>query len=318
MKNKFAIAIPTYNRSEILKENILEIIEELKEFKIPLYISDDSNNSLTEFVVKELKKKYEGIHYIKNKKSLGHDKNCISTLMLPKEDYIWYLGDSLKVKKGMLKKILELIKEKEYTSIILNTEPDRVINLSKKNYNSGKKFFLELGWHVTMTGATIYNRDEMMKVFEKKKHIKYLGTNFPQMGILLEMALKKNMEICWSNFKVITTNKKKNGSYWEKDPFKVFGEDWKNFIFMLPNKYSDSDKRKVIKDHSRKSGLFNLKYYLLIRKDRILTFKYYIKYYSTLKYVSVIDVKIIPFVLLIPPISLKIIYKIIKKLKRRI
>jgi len=45
MKNKrLSIAISSYNRSEILKENLLLMLDEIKEFSIPIYISDDSTN----------------------------------------------------------------------------------------------------------------------------------------------------------------------------------------------------------------------------------------------------------------------------------
>src|SRR5690242_16353532 len=109
MKSKIAIAIPTYNRAEILKYNLLQIIDELIFYKIPVYISDDSNNDNTKIVIEELQIKYNLIFYYKNEISLGHDKNCLQTIFLPNEKYVWYLGDSMIIKNGAFKKILDII-----------------------------------------------------------------------------------------------------------------------------------------------------------------------------------------------------------------
>jgi len=106
MKNKkLAIAIPTYNRASIVKENILLMLNEIKRYSIPLYISDDSNNEETKLVVVDLKKEYDYIYYYKNQPGLGHDKNCIRTLALPNEEYIWYLGDSIIIEDGGIKNV---------------------------------------------------------------------------------------------------------------------------------------------------------------------------------------------------------------------
>jgi len=48
MHNKrLAIAIPTYNRCEILREDLLLILPEIIEHSIAVYISDDSSNDDT-------------------------------------------------------------------------------------------------------------------------------------------------------------------------------------------------------------------------------------------------------------------------------
>ena len=37
MNNNLAIFIPTYNRPKILKSNLVNIIDQAKEFEIPIY-----------------------------------------------------------------------------------------------------------------------------------------------------------------------------------------------------------------------------------------------------------------------------------------
>ena len=43
-----AIAIPTFNRAETVHENLLSLIPEIKEYSIPIYISDGKENDIYE------------------------------------------------------------------------------------------------------------------------------------------------------------------------------------------------------------------------------------------------------------------------------
>ena len=64
MKNtKLAIAIPTFERAEIVDASIRSLISEIKDYSIPIYISDNSPDNKTETVIYELKKQYEFIYY---------------------------------------------------------------------------------------------------------------------------------------------------------------------------------------------------------------------------------------------------------------
>ena len=52
MENKvLSISIPTFSRPEILRENILLMLPEIREFSVPIYISDDSLDILTENMI---------------------------------------------------------------------------------------------------------------------------------------------------------------------------------------------------------------------------------------------------------------------------
>lgn len=180
MKNdKLAIAIPTYNRARILKENLSYMMDEIKKYNIPIYISDDSDNNDTLMVVNELKTIYEYIYYYKNKPSLGHDKNCFFTLNLPSEDHIWYLGDSVIIEKGTIFLVLELLKKAKYDFVVTNHK-GRNLNIASKLFIDAKDVFSDLAWHLTLSGVTIYRK----KIIENYK-VKGIYKNFPQTSIIL-------------------------------------------------------------------------------------------------------------------------------------
>ena len=55
MNEKLGIVIPTYERSEILKENFVLMLEEIQKYSIPIFISDDSKDLKTEEWANELR-----------------------------------------------------------------------------------------------------------------------------------------------------------------------------------------------------------------------------------------------------------------------
>ncbi len=164
MSNRtLAITIPTYNRKEILMENIDMIFDDIVKYNVSLYISDDSNNNETKDSVEKLQKKYNNIFYSKNEPSLGHDKNYIKTMSLPKEDYIWYLGDSMVIENGAIEKIINIIALDDYNYIAVNAQ-ERKLDLESKVYTNLKEAFDEIGWHLTLTGATIYKSSQFSTI----------------------------------------------------------------------------------------------------------------------------------------------------------
>jgi hypothetical protein len=103
MKNtKLAIAIPTFERAETVDANIRSLIPEIKDYSIPIYISDNSPDNKTEEVGYELKKHYEFLFCYKNTIDLGHDKNSFYVVQLPETDRIWLLGDSISLEEGYM------------------------------------------------------------------------------------------------------------------------------------------------------------------------------------------------------------------------
>lgn len=158
MKNsKLAIAIPTYNRAEILKENLLYMLEDIKKYNIPIYISDDSTNNDTKNMIAKVKNQYANIYYFHNGSSLGHDKNYFYTLNLPDEDYIWYLGDSIIIENGTISMILEIINKYKLDLIFINEET-RNLDVKSGVMEDKNRVLLDLGWHLTLSGTTIYSK----------------------------------------------------------------------------------------------------------------------------------------------------------------
>jgi len=308
MKNsKLAMAIPTYNRADILKENLLYMMEDIKKYNIPIYISDDSSNNDTRKMIEELKQGYEYIYYQKNEPSLGHDKNCFATLQLPEADYVWYIGDSVVVKEGSIKKVLEILNNEDIDFLFIN-EKSRKLDKASGIYSDKNEILLEFGWHLTQTGATIYSKKSLSGI----KNIDLCKVkNFPQFVLIFE-SLKNDSKVYWMNEKNISINRKKK-SYWNEKVFEVFIRDWTNAVSYLSNYYPNDLLKKVIISHSIKTNLFSFVNFMSLRANnafdkKILTkYKHDLKLHSKVPYILQYSISIVPIILL------KIVKKLLKK-----
>ncbi len=297
MKNKkLAIAIPTYNRASILKENIVLMLDEIRQYSIPIYISDDSNDADTASMINAIKKEYEHIYYFKNTPGLGHDKNCLRTLALPTEDYIWYLGDSVIIKPGGIGKVLDVVENGNHDFIAVNVE-NRNLDLTSRIFNEGNALLLEIGWHLTLSGATIY-ANKIHGLIGSLDLVKC--KNFPQTALIFErFARGDSAELYWINDKIVYSNKNKK-SYWSSAIFEVFLMDWDFFISSLPPFYLAKNKRFSIKKHSEKTGLFTFLSFLEYRSKGIYSYEVLQKYLKPIRFNSKVNIVFLALISIAP------------------
>lgn len=257
---RLAIAIPTYNRPLILQQNLTAMLPDLRSNKIPVYISDDSTEPETEAVIRRLAAIYELIHYKKNSPGLGHDGNFFQTVGMPDADYVWYLGDSVFIRPGVLKEILPLLESGvDFCFVNSSAAGYSVEYVSPPDM---RRFLLARTWYLTLSGATIYGRGprELTVSEERKRNWK----NFPQLGLILEYCSTKGANCYWFGRPGIGVNANKR-SYWAKSAFEVFVRDWSAFIRSFPQLFGSDEASAVIRSHALNTGLFGFKHLLSLR-----------------------------------------------------
>jgi abequosyltransferase len=308
MSSKLAIAIPTYNRADILKFNLLKIIDDLKEFDIPIYLSDDSTNNEIQTLANELKKVHPSIYYCKNEIRLGHDLNCMRTLSLPSEQYIWYMGDSMIIKKGVIKEIADIISTNDYDFISCNAD-GRNLEIDSKTFTNGIELLEQLAWHLTMSGATIYNRNVILN--HSKLDISKCK-NFPQLAIIFEEFAAKSTKLYWINKKLIFNNTHKK-SYWSSKVFETFIDDFKSFLYNLPELYPINSKNDAMFKHSTITGIFNYHSFVAYRIKGFYNYSVFKKYKNDFKKYTKTNTFVLLVISLICVRALKFLYPFIKK-----
>ena len=299
INTKLAIAIPTYNRAEVVRDSICSIIEEVKEHSIAIYVSDNSSNDDTESIIGELKKRYEFIFYYKNTVDLGHDRNSFYVAQLPQSDYVWLLGDSLSLKEGSVKNILRTI-ENHKPGIISVNAVNRDLNKESRLYTDCNAVLDDLGWHITLTGVTIYSKAALSTIDQvDPQNFK----NFPQLSLIFRF-LSKDCSFFWDNTKWVFSSPHKKG-YWVSTMFAIFIDDWSRAIRNLPQIYSEETKEKVIIEHSHKSNIFGFKALLKAKFLGAYDWTTYKKYRVDLSRHSKLSFLILVFIALFPRIILR-------------
>lgn len=300
INSQLAIAIPTYNRAEMVRDSICSIIDEVKEHSIPIYVSDNSSNDDTESIIGELKKRYEFIFYYKNTNDLGHDKNSFYVAQLPETEYVWLLGDSLLLKEGTIKNILGTI-EKHHPRIISVNTVYRDLDIESGLYTDANAVLDDLGWHITLTGATIYSRAVLSTIIQVDPQS---FKNFPQLSLIFNY-LANDCSFYWDNNKWIEASPKKKG-YWVNTMFSIFIDDWSSAIRNLPQTFSQEIKEKVIIEHSHKSNIFGFKALMKAKFLGAYNFMTYKKYRVALSSHSKLSSLVLLFIALFPKVILKI------------
>jgi len=307
INKQLAIAIPTYNRSKILLENLNMILDDLRDSGVSVFISDDSVDNETQQAIEDFSHKYSYIFYFKNSPSLGHDANCVRTINLPKTEYIWYLGDSMIIQKGAIKEILSIIDKYGPNLIAFNADRENEF-MDTGLFNSSQHLLSELAWHLTLTGVTVYRRVDIVNLdFDYRKFI-----NFPQLAYILKILFSGDgSNLFWLNQKLVKSNIKKI-SYWSNNIFRVFIDDFKNLFKEFSINMSPELIDIIISKHTKKSGIFNYRSLAKLREQGVYNYSTYRIYHRDIaKYA-----KKNSFILLLISITPKFIFSYLKKVIR--
>ncbi len=302
------ISIPTFNRHKMLRDNLIKILDICQINSININIYDDSTNNDTFKMINKLSINYDVLHYYKNIKRLGYDKNFINALTSPKTEYVWLLGDGQSINNEYFDSILLILRQKKFGIISVNSTGGE-LNQKSKRYQDRNEVLDKFGSYMTLAGATIYSKKCISMVydydFSKAK-------NFPQILISFKY-LATECSFYWVNDKVISPHKIKRFSYWNKDIFKVFLIDWTNTIMSLSQYYDESICKKVITEQTKQ--LFNFVTFLDLRRLDIYNYSEYKKYSRDLNMHSKINKYFLIMIAFMPIIVLQKFYKEFKRFK---
>ena len=281
-----AIAIPTYNRCEILRENLQSMLPELLEYRVAVYLSDDSSDERTRQMADDIGAEYPLLVYRKNTPRLGHDANFAATLSMPVAEYVWYLGDSQFFVPGSLGKVLAALADVRPDFCFVDASAlDGSTRLIEGD--SVHPFLLERTWYLTLTGATIFGRASRSLPIPETRWLRW--RNFPQLGLILETCAVTSPRLLWLEPQMLSFNRKKKSSYWAKSAFSVFVGDWTAIIRSFPTLFTHEEQDCIIRSHGVNTGLFSVTSIVYLRALGALTVEELDRHYRDFALVSPIS-----------------------------
>lgn len=194
------IAIPTYNRRNLLKRALESIIPQLNP-KIEVLVSDNASDDGTDEM---MGKYYPKIRYIKNKTNMGFDYNFLQCYREARGKYIILFGSDDRLAEGALAYLTNFLEKNDCDWLFVNyryydvTKREVYIKNSEriKDYvqkqdilTNDRNLFMKFANHgVTYMSANIVKRQLMSEVSNPDR---FIGTYFIHTYIMLEAVKNK-------------------------------------------------------------------------------------------------------------------------------
>ena len=119
-----SICIPTYNRSNCLKDCLDSIVVQFEDKdicrQVEIVISDNASTDDTRAVVTMFQERFDNIKYFRNSENLGFDRNVLNVVEKSVGDYCLTIGDDDGFLQDSLSLIIQKIKSLKTLYFILN------------------------------------------------------------------------------------------------------------------------------------------------------------------------------------------------------
>lgn len=189
MKNSLlSICIPTFNRPEMLKNTIENLIQNIysKDFVKEILIVDNSEKNDSKDIVENYLKNFNKIRYIKNEINIGAEGNFRKSIHESLGEYVWIIGDD-DVLEERTKNILEKKFSQNFDCLIANYSVydfnlenpiiNKVLNGSTDTYNDKNNILKEFGLKFSFISTIIFKK----KLFESRNNSAY--SKFEKYGL---------------------------------------------------------------------------------------------------------------------------------------
>lgn len=299
-----SICIPTYNRGNVLKKNILNLILLCKDYSIQICVSDNYSTDDTRTIMESFCKKYDFVNYYCQQENIGSDDNFEYVLKMAKTKYRWLMSDTTVIDDSDIQEILHDISIADYDAYIVGgtVSRNRYLPAEKKIYNESITLMNDVGWHLTWISCLIYNE----RLVNSFNFVRYKDSSFNQTALIFEPTANRECLICFNPHVLLKNSDPNKVSGWHYHVFDVFYRQWYLLIMSLPLYYPYEVKKKCIVDSISNPKALSI-YYHAVRRSQckwnykdIHRNKFFIEQakgeYILLLLLSIIPVKILKWI----------------------
>ena len=202
MNPKLTISIPTWNRAEFLRENILSMlpgIQALPSGTVEIFISDNASTDDTATFLAEISQAHPYIRYVSQSENMGANANFYTVLKEAKGDYVWLMGDDDHINPACLGQILKDIEQYQPGVMIGGTERDaqgKRVYLPKvqEHLLSDQRILLDYDGFVLAgkMSVLIFSKAALMPILEAGwETIQAINTPWPHLIWLFKLLAKQ-------------------------------------------------------------------------------------------------------------------------------
>lgn len=250
-----SVCIPTFNRSQSLKETLQDLIPKAKKHNIAIYVSDNGSTDDTRQIVLQLKKEYELIFYTASEHEptdadISSERNMLNALRSAKSKYRLLLGDHYIIYDDNVFDNLLRIAQDDFDAIVVHHNRRIMPRQSDYVYTDPSLALKELAWYMPMVSTTLY-RDELV---QNAPFHKWGYTGFGHALVVFDyMANKGEGKIYYCSKTSTWTTKGgvKGSRSWHDLALDIFTTQWFNAVMSLDNFYSYEDKLDCARNHPK-------------------------------------------------------------------
>jgi hypothetical protein len=208
-KVKLFIYIPTFNRPDALKRQLMALLPQVKEAKdMARVLINDNNSDYDNRELLDLCSSYKNIEYKKNFGNIGANANIsLGFIFARPDEFIWILSDNDTVKLGAIKYILE--------NINLNTDfycfVDGINQSKNINHHWSDGWQKPMNWRMGLISDALYNANTVNTSIDDAFF--YHNSSFPHLAVACSAA-KKRKEV---NFTLLPRDKISTGAYFSSE-----------------------------------------------------------------------------------------------------
>jgi len=191
------IAIPTYNRNEILEKNIRLLLPQLSD-ECKLLIIDNNSDILVEETLTSVLSEFPEIdaRIIRNRANIGAEANFLRCFEYCETEWLWILGDDDDVGEDAVKIILSTIREHQHLAFLnfyteVRTYPVRTEKILARGLNEFLEKLDFIG-SIIFVSASVYNVNRIIP--QIRWGYSMIISNAPLVAMLF-MSLGNN-ELC--------------------------------------------------------------------------------------------------------------------------
>ena len=266
-----AVCIPTHNRRTVLEECLASILPQAEALGVGVCVADNGSSDSTWQFLEALKKQYPRMQIIHHTRDIGYRDNLTSAILSSRAQYVWPIGDKMVLLPGMLEYVVAVLLRLHPSAVVVNIS-GRVVSNAEKVYSVPQGCLTELGWHVTLLGATVMPQQAWIDMLR----VRTPSRDFPQVVALFSyLASLSASHVLFSGRILAEAAKSANEShvmsYWANRSLETWGRNWYDAVMSLPVLYSTDDKLQTIRSHSEHTGVLGLKSLMRLRVQGELT-----------------------------------------------
>ncbi len=245
---KLSVSILTYNQPKELKRTLESVLPQMEK-GVEIVISDNSDNSETENLIKSDFMKNSYIRYFRNDGDKTFDKNVLRAVERAQGEYIWLFGDE-GMAPNAISHILKIVENNKYNFIFTNFcqdespgKPAVVLN-SDEIFDDGN-LVLEKVANVLGFISSIIIKKECLSSIDKKEMNHFIDLAFIHFYLVMHaLSLPGLFYVCSYPYVRIYPPSPEGPPY--RDGFKVFAVHFFKIAKSFKNKFRKKSLKKML------------------------------------------------------------------------